>query len=237
MSKNALLYGLNLTVNVGLDFTDYARTTVSDKYHGNAADQGGNVYKTNTRALSYTVNELLTYKREFGEHSLDLLAGHEYYRYNYNYAMGGKSGIVEGIDELGSAVTTTANTSYSSDYAIESVLARVNYGYADRYYIDASWRTDGSSRFHKDHRWGNFWSAGVSWRISQEPFMASCSSWLNNLTLKASYGVQGNDNLGSYYVWQGRFNYGWPNGTRPGAVAGSIENQLVSWEKNGNFNA
>ena len=67
--------------------------------------------------------------------------------------------------------------------------------------------------------------------------MASCSSWLNNLTLKASYGVQGNDNLGSYYVWQGRFNYGWPNGTRPGAVAGSIENQLVSWEKNGNFNA
>ena len=237
VSKNALLYGLNLTVNVGLDFTDYARTTVSDKYHGNAADQGGNVYKTNTRALSYTVNELLTYKREFGEHSLDLLAGHEYYRYNYNYAMGGKSGIVEGIDELGSAVTTTANTSYSSDYAIESVLARVNYGYADRYYIDASWRTDGSSRFHKDHRWGNFWSAGVSWRISQEPFMASCSSWLNNLTLKASYGVQGNDNLGSYYVWQGRFNYGWPNGTRPGAVAGSIENQLVSWEKNGNFNA
>lgn len=236
VNKDALLYGLNLTVNLGADFTDYARTTVSDKYHGNAADQGGSLYKTNTRAFSYTLNELLTYRRNFGEHSIDLLAGHEYYRYNYNYAMAGKSGIVDGIDELGSAVTTIANTSYSNDYAIESVLARLNYGYADRYYFDASWRTDGSSRFHKDHRWGNFWSVGASWRISQEAFMEPASSWLSNLTVRASYGVQGNDNLGSYYAWQGRFNYGWSNGTRPGAMAGSIENRLVTWEKNGNLN-
>ena len=236
INKDALLYGLKLAVNLGVDFTDYSRTTVNDKYHGNAADQGGSIYKTNTRAFSYTLNELLTYRRDFGEHSIDLLAGHEYYRYNYNYAAAGKSGIVDGIDELGAAVTTIANTSYSNDYAIESVLARLNYGYADRYYFDASWRTDGSSRFHKDHRWGNFWSVGASWRVSQEAFMSSCSSWLNNLTVKISYGVQGNDNLGSYYAWQGRFNYGWPNGTRPGAMAGSIENQLVSWEKNGNLN-
>ena len=66
--------------------------------------------------------------------------------------------------------------------------------------------------------------------------MKSTSDWLNNLTLKASYGVQGNDNLGSYYVWQGRFSYGWSNGTRPGSTASSIENKLVTWEKNGNLN-
>ncbi len=235
--EDSPLYGLNLTVNLGVDFTDYGRTGVNDKYHGNAKDQGGTVSKTNTRTMSYTLNELLTYKKEFGEHSLDLLAGHEYYRYNYNYAAASKSGIVDGIDELGSAVTTTGNTSYSNDYAIESVLARVNYGYADRYYFDASWRIDGSSRFYKDNRWGNFWSVGASWRVSQENFMAGTSSWLSNLTAKVSYGVQGNDNLGSYYVWQGLFSYGWPNGTRPGAVASSIENKLVTWEKNGNLNA
>ena len=234
--KDALLYGLNLDINVGVDFTDYGRTSTNDKFHGNAAAQGGSVSKYNTRTMSYTVNQLLSYRRSFGDHSIDVLAGHEYYRYTYNYAAGAKNGIVDGIDELGSAVTTIANTSFTDNYAIESVLARINYGYADKYYVDASWRIDGSSRFHESNRWGSFWSVGASWRITKEDFMASTSSWLNNLTLKASYGVQGNDNLGSYYAWQGLFNYGWPNGTRPGATAESIENKSVTWEKNGNFN-
>ncbi len=234
--KDSPLHGLDFTVNFGTDFTDYGATGVNDKYHGNAASQGGSVTKTNSRTLSYTLNELLTWQKTFGEHSLNLLAGHEYYRYTYNYASGSKSGIVDGIDELGSAVTTLSNNSYSSNYAIESVLARANYGYADKYYFDASWRTDGSSRFYKDNRWGNFWSVGASWRVSNEDFMAGTSSWLNNLTAKISYGVQGNDNLGSYYAWQGLFSYGWSNGTRPGATATSLENRLVTWEKNGNLN-
>ena len=66
--------------------------------------------------------------------------------------------------------------------------------------------------------------------------MSATSSWLNNLTAKISYGVQGNDNLGSFYAWQGLFDYSWSNGTRPGAAATSIENRLVTWEKNGNLN-
>ena len=234
--KTSPLYGLDFTVNFGLDFTDYGATSVSDKYHGNAAKQGGSVSKTNTRTMSYTLNELITWQRTFGDHSINLLAGHEYYRYNHNYAGATKSGIIAGIDELGSAVTTVANTSYSNDYAIESVLARANYGYADKYYFDASWRTDGSSRFYKDNRWGNFWSVGASWRVTNEDFMSATSSWLNNLTAKISYGVQGNDNLGSFYAWQGLFDYSWSNGTRPGAAATSIENRLVTWEKNGNLN-
>lgn len=234
--KTSPLYGLDFTVNFGLDFTDYGATSVSDKYHGNAAKQGGSVSKTNTRTMSYTLNELITWQRTFGDHSINLLAGHEYYRYNHNYAGATKSGIIAGIDELGSAVTTVANTSYSNDYAIESVLARANYGYADKYYFDASWRTDGSSRFYKDNRWGNFWSVGASWRVTNEDFMSATSSWLNNLTAKISYGVQGNDNLGSFYAWQGLFDYSWSNGTRPGASATSIENRLVTWEKNGNLN-
>lgn len=234
--KTSPLYGLDFTVNFGLDFTDYGATSVSDKYHGNAAKQGGSVSKTNTRTMSYTLNELITWQKTFGDHSINLLAGHEYYRYNHNYAGATKSGIIAGIDELGSAVTTVANTSYSNDYAIESVLARANYGYADKYYFDASWRTDGSSRFYKDNRWGNFWSVGASWRVTNEDFMSATSSWLNNLTAKISYGVQGNDNLGSFYAWQGLFDYSWSNGTRPGAAATSIENRLVTWEKNGNLN-
>lgn len=236
VKKEALLYGLKFTVNLGTDFSDYTRTNVFDKYHGNAASVGGRIGKTNTRTWSYTFNQLLTYENTFGDFSVNLLAGHEYYRYRYNYAYAEKTGIQDGVDELSPAVTTSDNSSYSHNYAIESYLSRVNFGYKNRYYIDASWRTDASSRFHKDSRWGNFWSVGASWRVSEETFMAPSKSWLSNLTAKISYGVQGNDDLGTYYAWQGLYNYTWANGSEAGAFASKLENRSVTWEKNDNLN-
>lgn len=234
VNEEALLYGLKFTMNLGVDYTDYQGTIVYDKYHGNAKDQGGRISKTNTRTMSYTFNLLATYDRNFGDHSINLLLGHEYYRYKYNYANGEKTGIVEGIDELAPAVTTTGNDTYSHNYAIESYLSRLNYGYKNRYYLDASWRTDGSSRFLD--KWGHFWSVGASWRLSEEPFMEATRSWLDNLTLKVAYGVQGNDNLGTYYAYQSLYDYTWPNATDAGAFAARLGNASVTWEKSGNLN-
>lgn len=236
VNEAAKLYGLKLSVNLGADFNDYQATEVYDKYHGNSAAQGGMIGKTNTRLFSYTFNQLLTYDRTFGDHSINLLAGHEYYRYKYNYAKGQKTGIVEGLDELDPAVTTTQNSSYSHNYAVESYLSRLNYGYKNRYYIDGSWRTDGSSRFRNGSRWGHFWSVGASWRISEEQFMEGTRSWLDNLTLKVAYGVQGNDNLGTYYAWQGLYDFTWANATDAGAFVDRLENDSITWEKNGNLN-
>jgi tonB-linked outer membrane protein, susC/ragA family len=235
VNEAAKLYGLKLTVSLGTDFNDYQRTIVYNKYYGNAKEEGGRIGKTNSRTLSYTFNQLLTYDRTFGDHSINLLLGHEYYRYKYNYAMGEKTGIVEGIDELDPAVTTTDNRSYTDNYAIESVLSRLNYGFKNRYYIDASWRTDGSSRFKRGHQWGNFWSVGASWRISEESFLKDVD-WLDNLTLKASYGVQGNDNVNTYYAWQSNYELTWPNAENPGAIMMDIGNDRITWEKNGNLN-
>ena len=236
VNKDAALYGLKFTVNYGMDFSDYGRTIVYDKFHGNAKAQGGRIGKNQTRTFSYTLNELLSYDRKFNDLSVSLLAGHEYYRYKYNYAYGEKTGIVDGVDELSPAVTTSDNSSYSNNYAIESWLSRVNLGYKDRYYLDASWRTDASSRFYKDNRWGNFWSVGASWRVSEEPFMRGSKGWLSNLTYKISYGVQGNDDIGSYYAWQGLYNYTWANSAEAGAFATKLENKSVTWEKNANLN-
>jgi len=78
---------------------------------------------------------------------------------------------------------------------------------------------------------------GASWRISEEQFMENTRQWLDNLTLKVSYGVQGNDNLGTYYAWQGLYDYTWPNATDAGAFVDKLENRKVTWEKNGNLNA
>ena len=121
--ESSPIYGLTGTANFGFDFNDFAKTAVKDKYHGNMASQGGSVSKTNTRIFSYTANALLNYNRTFGSHSVSSLAGAEYYRYNFNYVLGEKSGIVDGIAELAPAVTTMTNTSYSEDYAIASALA------------------------------------------------------------------------------------------------------------------
>lgn len=67
--------------------------------------------------------------------------------------------------------------------------------------------------------------------------MENTRQWLDNLTLKVSYGVQGNDNLGTYYAWQGLYDYTWPNATDAGAFVDKLENRKVTWEKNGNLNA
>ena len=73
-------------------------------------------------------------------------------------------------------------------------MAVSNYDYAHKYYASLSYRHDGSSRFAKENRWGNFWSFGAGWRISEEAFMKDVK-WVNNLKLRASYGETGNDNI------------------------------------------
>ncbi len=228
-------FGFNLTTNLGVDNVNAYETTNYNIYNGNAAGTG-RLLKENSRMMSYTWNQLLTYNKSFGEHSLDAMAGHEFYSYNLRYLMGEKTGFSFPVyDELGLGSTIANSTSAAENYAIDSFLGRVNYNYKDKYYLSASARTDGSSRFKKENRWGFFWSLGASWRISQEPFLASCK-WLDNLTLKASYGIQGNDNLGSYYAWQSLYNMYYSNGSYSAGIIGSIENPDVTWEKNGNFN-
>jgi TonB-linked SusC/RagA family outer membrane protein len=215
-------------------------------FHGNFSNMGGLMQKDQTRMLSYTFNQLLTYKRQFADnHNLDILAGHENYSYQYNLLSGQKSGLVEGIYELDPATKVDGTRSYQKDYRIESYLARLNYNYKERYYFDASFRSDGSSRFYKDNRWGNFWSMGANWRISEENFLKDNVAWINNVSLKASYGVQGNDDIleninnvlvSDYYLWQSFYDLTWPNATLSGATVASLENRKVTWEKNHNFN-
>lgn len=234
--KNGPLQGLKLSVNLGFDYVNSYSSTYYNPYFGNSATVKGMISKTNARTLGYTLNELLTWTRAFGQHHVDVLAGHEYYDYKYNTLGGTKTGFpFGGLYELDAATTITDATSYEDTYRIESVLTRANYDFANKYYLSASFRTDGSSRFNKDYRWGKFWSVGATWRISEELFMQDLT-WLNNLSLKASYGVQGNDAVGSLYAWQSFYDLGWPNANMSGAIVSSLENTNLKWEKNNNLN-
>lgn len=229
------LKGLKFTINFSSDIASSRGTNFYNLYHGNAQAAHGRLTKSSSRMQSYTFNQLLTWNRSFGDHNFDVLAGHEFYAYDYNYLTGQKTNLVDGIIELRPGTTIVDADSYSNTYRIESWLSRINYDYADKYYLSASFRTDGTSRFHIDSRWGQFWSVGGNWRITQEEWMKGIS-WINNLALRASYGVQGNDNLGSLYAWQSFYDLGWPNAGLSGAMVSSLESRALRWEKNENLN-
>ncbi len=227
--------GLKLQVNFGADYRSTSSMSFMNMYHGNQANAGGLLDKWTTRTVSYTLNQLLTYARSFGRHNLDVLAGHEYYSYHYQYLDAAKTNLVDGIYELRPATTTFNADSYSNNYRIESWMGCINYNWDDKYYLSASIRTDGSSRFHKDNRWGTFWSVGANWRVTKEAFMQNVS-WVNNLNVKASYGEQGNDELGTLYAWQSLYSLSYANGNNIGGFVASLENKDISWEKNANLN-
>ena len=227
--------GLKLALNFGVDYRNQLQKAYMNMHHGNQATAGGLLMKYNTRMQSYTFNQLLTWNRSFGMHNFDLLAGHEFYAYKYEYMNAGKTNLVDGILELRPGTTLYSADSYTNNYRIESWMGRFNYNYDEKYYFSASLRTDGSSRFYKDNRWGTFWSLGGNWRISREAFMEDVE-WVKNLSLKVSYGEQGNDNIGSLYAWQSLYDLSWANASQIGGMVSSLENKNVSWEKNGNFN-
>lgn len=227
--------GLKLNINFGMDYRNLSQKSYMNMYHGNQATAGGLLMKYNTRMQSYTFNQLLTWSRSFGLHNFDVLAGHEFYAYEYQYLSAGKTNLVDGILELRPGTTLYNADSYTDNYRIESWLGRFNYNYDEKYYFDASFRTDGSSRFYKDNRWGKFWSVGGNWRVSKEAFMEDVE-WVNNLSVKVSYGQQGNDDLGSYYAWQSLYDLSWSNSAQIGGMVSTLENKKVTWEKNNNFN-
>ncbi|MBQ0127478.1 MAG: TonB-dependent receptor [Bacteroidales bacterium] len=225
-----------LSTSVGADIINTYTTTMYNRNNGNAAGTG-RLTKESQRTQSYTWNQLLSYRRSFDLHTVDAMAGHEFYSSNARYLVGQRTGFpFDKFDELGLGSTLAEADSSADTYSIDSWLCRANYSFDDKYYLSGSLRTDASSRFRKDNRWGVFWSLGASWRISQESFLAD-ATWLDNMTMKLSYGVQGNDNIGSYYAWQALYDMGYPNASYSGAVIASLENRNVTWEKNGNVNA
>ena len=124
--------------------------------------------------------------------------------------------------------------SYTEDYSLEGYLAKAEYDYRDRYYLTGSIRRDGSSRFHKDNRWGTFWAVGGAWRINEEPFMKKFK-WLNNLKLKASYGTQGNDNIPVAIAYEDRYEVQRVDGAA--AFSKTFRgNKELTWEKQSMFN-
>lgn len=232
---------LKFRTNVSIDYFLYSYDGYTNSEHGFGAGFGGEAYKESNRGLSYTVNNLLTFNKSIGDHTLNVLVGQEAYSYEYKKLQAAKRGFpFNGLTEIGAASTMYSMDSYKDVYRLLSWLSRVEYDYKDRYYVSGSFRTDGSSRFHPDNRWGKFWSIGASWRISNEEFMKEYT-WIDNLKMKTSYGAVGNDNLmtGSsqiYYAYQGLYKTGNNDYNNAGVKVSRLPNKNLKWESNMQFN-
>lgn len=239
VSLEADIYkGLQYKGSLNFDYTNRNQHNYVNPAYGagSYSDVPGSVDKYNYRTTGFTGNNILSYKATYNkEHNLKLLVGQEYYEYNTEYIYGSRSGFPSlGLTEPVAASVLNNFTGNSDQYKLLSFFGNAEYNYAHKYYGSLSLRTDGSSRFSTDSRWGTFWSVGASWRLSQEEFLANVSQ-INSLTLRASYGGQGNDDVGSYYAYQGLFSIR-NNLGESGFVTSSLENKNLKWETNLNFN-
>lgn len=190
--------------------------------NGLAASYGSAISRTKNDYGTLNTQQLLTYNQDFGKHHVDAMVGHEYYQYDYEQIyLRGAHTLVDDfqgyVNFLGTASYSTFGSGQGGNLdklAMESYLGRANYIYDDKYYVSASIRRDGSSKFKTtETRWGTFWSVGGGWRISSEPWMEGTKSWLNNLKVRASYGVIGNQNGIDKYSGYQRWSYGGSNWT------------------------
>ncbi|MBX6360732.1 MAG: SusC/RagA family TonB-linked outer membrane protein [Acidobacterium ailaaui] len=208
----------------------------------------------NTNILN--TQQLLNWNRDYGKHSISALLGHEFDRFSTDYLIYTSAySLINGF--IGSGNFTSRYYTGSAPFgnpgaggdltAMDSYFGRVKYNYADKYFFEGSMRRDGSSKFrYNKDRWGTFWSVGLGWRISAEDFMKSTAGWLNDLKLRASYGVIGNESGIPYYsgyqIWYLSANYQ-TSSSGVGIPAsfnlsqGPLPNPSLTWENTHTFDA
>lgn len=222
-------FSYDYVITKGKDWSD-PRTSNGDDINGGMSKK---YYEYNKMVWANQVSYKTSIARD---HHIDALVGYEIddqYRdylsgYATNFATHDKNQISNGM-KTESVVGNDTRT------RMVSYLTRLNYDYKNKYYLGGSFRTDGSSRFQRDNRWGSFWSISGAWRIIEEKFMSPTKDWLTDLKIRASYGVNGT--LPSdYFGYMGLSSL--TNGylEQPGIIQSQLRNDDLQWETNYNLN-
>ncbi|MDB5063189.1 MAG: TonB-dependent receptor plug [Mucilaginibacter sp.] len=182
--------------------------------------------------LNYGMDNLLTYSPKFKDHKFEFTVGHIFQKNTVNTGNATGTQFPDDLVEYVSAANQRDGSSGMAAFTIESLLSRLNYSYKGKYLLTAAFNREASSRFGSNNRWGNFPSASVGWRVSQEGFFPKLN-WLEDLKLRASYGITGNNNIGNYTSQANinTSNYVLGNAVIPGATIGSFPNTNLGWEQ------
>lgn len=199
-------------------FASYERNTWNDRQYRSTEDWNqynpgssylgtGYAYKSNLLTYTKTFEPTINYRDSFGDHNIDVLGGYSYqYTTGENYSMNNSGFTTDAFLDWnfgsGNAITDEelprpGMSSHKDDNTLISFFGRVNYSFMDRYFLQASLRHEGSSKFGANNKWGDFPAVSAGWMVSEEDFMES-QDWISSLKLRASYGVTGNQGIPSY---------------------------------------
>ena len=229
-----ILSGLKYRVNFGPDFT----ITRAGRFIGSLTNdnKGANATASDSARFSfnYTLENILTYNKTFGNHNLGVTALQSIQRDNSEALGVGVNGVAvesQSFYNLGNASSVLGVRSSLTQWTINSFMARINYDYKDKYLVTATIRRDGSSRFGTNTKYGNFPGIALAWNISNESFLKG-TTWLDQLKIRASYGSTGNQGVSPYQT-QGlltQTQYAWNNTSAFGYRPNTIGNPDLHWE-------
>ncbi|MGE9314941.1 SusC/RagA family TonB-linked outer membrane protein [Niabella sp. CJ426] len=237
-----VIKGLKAKVLLGTDVNNdkekyYIPSTI---YEG--ATTGGQASLGNATTYSWLNENTLTYSKEFGKSSLTALVGFtQQESANERFTAGSQAFVTDDLsyNNLESGSVLIRPTSNTFDWVLHSYLSRVSYSYDGLYYLTASIRRDGSSRFGRNNKWGNFPSLSAAWNISNESFFERLQSAISDLKFRASFGTTGNLEIGQYQSLATLYtlNYLLGGNIINGFAPQRIANDNLGWEKTYQYNA
>lgn len=246
--KINLMEGLSVQSTFGVDNRQWQEYSY---YHQNhlsmiTANKRGRAYHDFSKTENRNVEAYASYMHDFNNlHRVDAVMGWSFYQTGgESFDMTNGNFTVDGIGGWDMSAGTDLSDGLASMNSYKkprerlmSFFARGNYSYDDKYMATLSFRREGSSRFGANHRWGNFWAISGGWRISKEKFMKDIT-WINDLKLRAGYGVTGNNDFGSgYTVRTYKSNDMWPTYGiwQPGYGSTRNINPDLKWEEKKEF--
>ncbi|MCH4895832.1 SusC/RagA family TonB-linked outer membrane protein [Marinilabiliaceae bacterium JC040] len=231
---DGLVYTARGSVYFGTSKGDYWQ----NPFHGSGQTETGLSQRSTSHTRDWNFHTSLKYKFDVAnDHHFNVFLGYEVNDRDYEYFYGQAKDYPLGdiTTELSVGAEPKKVGSSTSEQAMISYITNFQYNLLEKYYISASYRRDGSSKFGPDNRWGNFWSIGGSWRMSQEAFLSDIE-WINNLKLRASYGVLGTNSIGDYkfgdYYSMGANYMGATGFSHTG-----LPNEILGWEQSDNYSA
>ena len=211
----------------------------SDPWENNEFD--GSLGERFQRGSQWTFTNTAEYKNSFNKvHNLTLLAGQESIMYGTDvFAVSGQGIKDLRLYQISNLPPSTLGASGGrEEYVYNSYFARAEYNYDEKYYVEGSYRRDGSSRFSPKHRWANFYAFGLMWNLKKEAWLQD-AGWMDDLRLKVTYGTTGNSELDSNYAYMGSvassssYNYAGQSGW----IVGTVGNEDLTWETQKNLTA
>ncbi len=231
-----IMDGLRFTSAWSFDILNVDEFIFNNGRYGDGRNVGGTGNEARTDIINWLGTQTLNYDLTIADkHSITALLGYEAQKVTQDITEASGEGYPHpDLNTLASAANPTQATSERTEYAFNSIFSRINYNFDERYYLSASIRTDGSSRFGPDSRWGTFWSVGGSYRISEESFFDNVD-FINQLKLRVSYGVTGNANIGDF-DWATLYEFEREYDGLPAAAPEQVGDRTLTWESQENFN-